>query len=83
MYMYVYVCIPRITEHFFGSKYLIHTLMYSLCVCVSMCIGDSEEVKGIGSVSGGGRYDELVNMFDPKGPQVNNSFCTCVSCSSC
>ena len=49
---------------------------------MSAYIGDSEEVKGIGSVSGGGRYDELVNMFDPKGPQVNSTFCTCISCSS-
>ena len=49
---------------------------------MSVYIGDSEEVKGIGSVSGGGRYDELVNMFDPKGPQVNTTFFTCISCSS-
>lgn len=24
----------------------------------------------VGSISGGGRYDELVNMFDPKGGKV-------------
>ena len=42
-------------------------------MCVWVRVGDSEEVKGIGSVSGGGRYDELVNMFQP-GLQVNNLF---------
>jgi len=28
------------------------------------------EQVGVGSVAGGGRYDELVGMFDPKGKQV-------------
>ena len=28
------------------------------------------EQVGVGSVAGGGRYDGLVGMFDPKGKQV-------------
>ena len=40
-------------------------LIYVLHVCVWVHVGDSEEVQGIGSVSGGGHYDELVNMFQP------------------
>ena len=41
-----------------------------------MCIRDSltGDASGsdtnVGSVSGGGRYDELVNMFDPKGGKL-------------
>lgn len=31
---------------------------------------DAEEQGSIGSVAGGGRYDNLVGMFDPKGRQV-------------
>lgn len=35
------------------------------------CIGGGDtEVTAVGSVSGGGRYDGLVGMFDPKGVQV-------------
>ncbi len=30
----------------------------------------SSEVPAVGSVAGGGRYDELVSMFDPKGGSV-------------
>lgn len=30
----------------------------------------SEESAGVGSVAGGGRYDGLVGMFDPKGRKV-------------
>ena len=33
--------------------------------------GDGGEATNVGSVSGGGRYDGLVGMFDPKGPQVS------------
>lgn len=29
-----------------------------------------EESVGVGSVAGGGRYDGLVGMFDPKGRKV-------------
>jgi histidyl-tRNA synthetase len=35
--------------------------------------GDGEQVGGddaVGSIAGGGRYDELVGMFDPKGRKV-------------
>lgn len=33
---------------------------------------DGEEI-GVGSVAGGGRYDDLVGMFDPKGtPNILN-----------
>ena len=52
-----------------------------LHVCVWVHVGDSEEVQGIGSVSGGGRYDELVNMFQPS-LHMNILFCTCVNSSS-
>jgi histidyl-tRNA synthetase len=31
------------------------------------------EAVGVGSVAGGGRYDELVGMFDPKKKKVFNS----------
>lgn len=31
---------------------------------------DSSESVGVGSVAGGGRYDDLVGMFDPKGRKV-------------
>ena len=31
---------------------------------------DQTEVPAVGSVAGGGRYDGLVGMFDPKGGQV-------------
>lgn len=38
------------------------------------CAGDpsdaQSEVPAVGSVAGGGRYDELVGMFDPKGGNV-------------
>ncbi|KAI8499948.1 Histidine--tRNA ligase, cytoplasmic [Branchiostoma belcheri] len=32
--------------------------------------GDKTEPVGVGSVAGGGRYDGLVGMFDPKGKKV-------------
>ncbi|NXX85836.1 SYHC protein, partial [Urocolius indicus] len=32
--------------------------------------GPGEEAAGVGSVAGGGRYDGLVGMFDPKGRRV-------------
>ncbi|XP_035682962.1 histidine--tRNA ligase, cytoplasmic-like isoform X1 [Branchiostoma floridae] len=32
--------------------------------------GDKNEPVGVGSVAGGGRYDGLVGMFDPKGKKV-------------
>lgn len=38
-----------------------------------ICTGDSNdqsEVPAVGSVAGGGRYDGLVGMFDPKGGQM-------------
>lgn len=35
-----------------------------------MYTGDGGDSTNVGSVSGGGRYDGLVGMFDPKGPQV-------------
>merc|ERR1719318_2555995 len=31
---------------------------------------DPGEQVGVGSVAGGGRYDDLVGMFDPKGKKV-------------
>ena len=31
---------------------------------------NGEEAVGVGSVAGGGRYDGLVGMFDPKGKIV-------------
>lgn len=31
---------------------------------------NAEEQVGVGSVAGGGRYDGLVGMFDPKGKKV-------------
>ncbi|XP_077983585.1 histidine--tRNA ligase, cytoplasmic-like isoform X2 [Glandiceps talaboti] len=33
-------------------------------------VESTQETIGVGSVAGGGRYDELVGMFDPKGKQV-------------
>ena len=32
--------------------------------------GSEEESVSVGSVAGGGRYDGLVGMFDPKGKKV-------------
>ena len=32
--------------------------------------GEEEEVVAVGSVAGGGRYDNLVGMFDPKNKKV-------------
>ncbi|XP_037938865.1 histidine--tRNA ligase, cytoplasmic-like [Teleopsis dalmanni] len=32
--------------------------------------GEAEEQGTVGSIAGGGRYDNLVGMFDPKGKQV-------------
>ena len=32
--------------------------------------GSEEESVAVGSVAGGGRYDNLVGMFDPKGKKV-------------
>ena len=32
--------------------------------------GGEEESAAVGSVAGGGRYDNLVGMFDPKGKKV-------------
>ena len=32
--------------------------------------GPAPQTAGVGSVAGGGRYDELVGMFDPKGRPV-------------
>ena len=32
--------------------------------------GGEEEVVAVGSVAGGGRYDNLVGMFDPKNKKV-------------
>ena len=32
--------------------------------------GKDEDSPGVGSVAGGGRYDGLVGMFDPKGRKV-------------
>ncbi len=41
---------------------------------ISLTAGDpndrSTEVPAVGSVAGGGRYDELVGMFDPRGRPV-------------
>lgn len=31
-----------------------------------------DDKVGVGSVAGGGRYDNLVGMFHPKGKQVRN-----------
>ena len=33
-------------------------------------VGSEEESVAVGSVAGGGRYDNLVGMFDPKGKKV-------------
>jgi histidyl-tRNA synthetase len=33
-------------------------------------VDDSKETTTVGSVAGGGRYDNLVGMFDPKSKQV-------------
>ena len=43
-----------------GGFYIV-SLMWGLVVTVG------EGSDGVGSVSGGGRYDELVGMFSPKG----------------
>lgn len=41
------------------------------CVLKGHPIGDADAEGGsVGSVAGGGRYDNLVGMFDPKGKQV-------------
>lgn len=36
-------------------------------ICIFLLIDDK---VGVGSVAGGGRYDNLVGMFHPKGKQV-------------
>lgn len=69
-----------ITTHHFKLGGLSYAKMYSnnqtvviLTVAVCICTGDpndQSEVPAVGSVSGGGRYDGLVGMFDPKGGQV-------------
>ena len=39
---------------------------------VWLVVTEGEGGDGVGSVSGGGRYDELVGMFSPKG-KVNSA----------
>ena len=36
-------------------------------ISVWLVVNEGEGGDGVGSVSGGGRYDELVGMFSPKG----------------
>lgn len=55
------------------DNYILHCMPCSapfnhLLFCPGMTSGD--EVPAIGSFAGGGRYDELVGMFDPKGKAV-------------
>ena len=39
--------------------------MYTACVLLIFTEGEGGDA--VGSVSGGGRYDDLVGMFSPKG----------------
>ena len=34
--------------------------------------GEPQQQQGVGSVAGGGRYDDLVGMFDPKCRKVRD-----------
>jgi histidyl-tRNA synthetase len=43
---------------------------YTGLIFEATLLGDDEDVKGVGSVSGGGRYDELVSMFAQKGVKI-------------
>ena len=48
-------------------------LIYSLYIFIGFSHNPSasgEENASVGSVAGGGRYDGLVGMFDPKGKKV-------------
>ena len=42
------------------------TCFFFTNVTLLQVAGDSENQVSVGSVAGGGRYDELVNMFDTK-----------------
>ena len=55
----------------------VHILTHDNHVIISLSSGDvpsasskSSDTPSVGSVSGGGRYDELVGMFDTKGRKV-------------
>ena len=48
-------------------------MMFTLCLLVLHLSGgiyEGEQIE-VGSISGGGRYDGLVGMFDPKGKDVS------------
>ncbi len=47
---------------------------WQICSLASLDAGETKDEKGeliqVGSVAGGGRYDKLVGMFDPKNRDV-------------
>ena len=47
-------------------------VIYEAILLGSTALGVNEEGEpvSVGSVAGGGRYDELVGMFDPRGKKV-------------
>ena len=47
-----------------------HILCFSGFTQAPTAVGTEEESVAVGSVAGGGRYDNLVGMFDPKGKKV-------------
>lgn len=46
------------------------TFVYVLAEPLVKVAGADDEAGTVGSVAGGGRYDNLVGMFDPRGKQV-------------
>ena len=41
---------------------------------LSLCFTVLGEPVGVGSVAGGGRYDNLVGMFDPRGRKARQQY---------
>ena len=52
-----------------GISYNYNALLNFNCLSITSGDGSGSDTN-VGSVSGGGRYDELVNMFDPKGGKL-------------
>ena len=48
-------------------------VIYEAILLGSTALGVNEdgEAASVGSVAGGGRYDDLVGMFDPRGKKVS------------
>ena len=60
------ICILYVLPMYSGFKYFVLTVIGQTLKPT----GKAEEQTGVGSVAGGGRYDDLVGMFDAKGKKV-------------